>query len=149
MHLSIIKVHGLSMAPFFQSNDLLLVKDIKDNEPLPIGSCIVQNGLAHRLVTNSLIKGDRLMYFDIDQLDCSKGKVVLGRLISKEGQDIFSMHSHPTLKFISFTISLFSRTNREKHPLRKFSLFMIIVFSKLHRSLEPRFIQEQILQEIA
>lgn len=148
MHLSIIKVHGLSMAPFFQSDDVLLVRNIKDENSLSIGSCIVQNGLAHRLVTSNLIKGDRLLYFDNHLLNLTEGKVVLGRLISKNNQDFFSSHNHMILKSISFAIAIFSRVNREKYFFRPMAILVIISLSKIHRSLESNFIHKKSPKEM-
>lgn len=137
MNLSIIRVQGLSMFPFFKTDDLLVVKSIDIHDNIAIGSCIIQNNLAHRLVTPLNTKGDRLVYLDPFLFESSQAKLVIGRILNKKQKNKISLHQHYVLRKISAAIAFFSIGNQEKYKTRIVSLIIVFFLASVHRRLEP------------
>lgn len=140
MNYSIIKVEGISMKPFMQSADLIVVRQLIPGEIIEIGSCIYQNSLVHRLGNNGQLKGDRILYYDQFPIDLSNAYLVIGRVLKKTPRLVVSHHRNIWLSFLSTNISKLSKYNTEKNYLRVFILGLIIATSSLHRFLENFFL---------
>ncbi len=137
---SIVKVTGLSMNPFFKTNDILLISKVMINEVNDVGSCFLVDGKIHRLIETNIFKGDRLIYRD--ELLTPPEAIVLGKIIEKNKKIYLTMHSVPILFFISKMIAQLSHFNVEKNILRPLILLLIISLGATHRFLELFFLKE-------
>ncbi len=129
----IVKLNGLSMHPFLQDNDVVIVSN--NNPKLEIGQCVLIDQKVHRYIDNFKVKGDRLMY--LDDLKENVFPKLLGRVVRKKNNYfIVSNYDHILLKLMSKLISLFSRLNTEKQFGRKLIVFSIVILASFHRILE-------------
>ena len=131
---SIVKVSGISMKPFFQSEEILLVKkDINVNN-LKKGQCVLVDGNIHRYLHNNQVKGDRLLYFD--PTTSQPSAFVIGKILHRKNKKFLSDHNDYVLRNIAKTISTLSNLNRESNPFRIIILLLIIFLSYSHRTIE-------------
>lgn len=129
-----VEVKGLSMAPFLNDFELVLVA--KPQSEIKIGSCYLSADVIHRAITkNGNLKGDRLLYDDRPESIAEKRRLVIGRVIKKSPL-VISYYGHPVLITLSQVIAQLSRYNREKMKIRLVVVILIINLSKLHRFLE-------------
>lgn len=135
MTYSIIRVEGLSMNPFLQSNDYVLVKNGVSFAP---GSLLYVQNKVHRLINEAHLKGDRMIQYDAFIAPKSP-QVVLGRVLKNEGELIISNYHHPVLHSLSRGIRWLSEKNLADQPVRPMILALLITVSFLHRQLEPFF----------
>jgi len=137
---SIVKVSGLSMAPFFKSNDVLLLEMGHHLNSQNLGLCYLIENNIHRLIATNSYKGDRLIYYD--KVNSLPTAIVVGKIVEKNQKKYLTNHLNPFLLFISKLIAVLSRFNLEKSTLRLPSLILIIVLGSSHRFLENLTLKE-------
>lgn len=131
---SIVKVSGLSMNPFFKSDDILLINQSNCITQNQIGYCFLIDDKIHRQVEPMIFKGDRLLYNDI--LKSKPVAVVIGKIIQRKSKKYLTNHEHLLLKKISLLIAHFSKLNIEQNKFRPLVLVSIISLSYCHRFFE-------------
>jgi len=146
-----VRVRGKSMAPYFVSNDILLVDTQltqvhleKSGSLYLIKSKMEENFLVHRLLETGYFKGDRNKVFD--EIDTLKEEI-LGKVIARLGPQEKIISLDTKIHHFFFPIQSWLSSKNQfptKRLLSKLIVLGVIIVGKTLRLIENNFIRNTI-----